>query len=155
MTFPTLLLKFLGTLGLLMGASCFAADQERLNRNFLSAPMDERRTMLLNFPLDQQVELYLAAMQKHPPDLALADALARNGEEIIPLLKQRMSSEDWGLTKLHLIDVFVRMQQRGIYSVAADQRTMRFLDQHAAAIEDAQWKLMAIEMVNEIQASQQ
>jgi len=48
----------------------------------------ERDRLLLEYPLEQQVDLYLKLMDAiHPPDMGLAAALASHGAAIVPFLE--------------------------------------------------------------------
>ena len=132
--------------------SCQGAEHAA-SEEFLRKPMVERRTAILQYPPEQQVGLYLKAMlAKHPPDLALADAVASNGAKIVPALTQRLVQEDRDIAKMHLIDVFLRMQELSYYAVASDGKTMDLLKQQVAAIEDPQWKEMSSDMLERIRA---
>jgi hypothetical protein len=115
--------------------------------------MAERRIAILQYPPEQQVELYLKAMlEKHPPDLGLADAVASNGSSIVPALTERLVSDDRDVAKMHLVDVFLRMKQLAYYPVATDAETMALLQQQVAAMKDPQWKEMSSDMLEQIRA---
>lgn len=131
---------------------CQGSGEVSSERDFLRKPVDDRRTALMDYPMERQIDLYLAAMTKlHPPDLALADVLASHGDEIIPLLRERIHEESGaGLKKLHLIDVFVRMQERAYFDVSSDSEVMSFLREQAEAIPDDQWRSMSLESLNRI-----
>ena len=132
--------------------SCQGAEHAA-SEQFLRKPMVERRTAILEYPPEQQVELYLRAMlAQHPPDLALADAVASNGERIVRALTRHLVEEDRDIAKMHLIDVFSRMQELDYYAVASDGETMDLLDRQVAAMKDPQWKGMASDMLERIRA---
>lgn len=134
-----------------MAASCQAEPEA--SESFLRKPMAERRTAILQYPPEQQVELYLRAMlEKHPPDLALADAVANNGAKIVPALIRRLIREDRDVAKMHLIDVFLRMQELGYYPVASDAKTLDLLAQQVATMKDPQWKSTSSDMLDRIRA---
>lgn len=135
-----------------VASGCRAAEREA-EKDFLQMPMPERRTAILLYPPEQQVHLYLQAMLvKHPPDLGLADAVASSGSKIVPALSKRLAQDDRDIAKLHLIDVFLRMQDLGYYPVASDSETMTLLEQQVAAMKDPQWKEMSSEMLERIRA---
>ena len=121
--------------------ACTVGEHEEVIEKFLAQTLEERRSSILQYPLEMQVELYVnAMMRKHPPDLGLAIVVAGNGAKIIPTLIQRLSREKSEIVKLDLIAVFERMQQFGTYDVASDQRTMAFLNQQVAEMEASYWK---------------
>ena len=115
--------------------------------------MAERRTAILQYSPEQQVELYLKAMlEEHPPDLALADAVASNGAKIVSPLAQRLVEDDRDLAKLHVFDVFLRMQELGYYAVASDAKIMELLAQQVVNMKDPQWKEMSNDLLDKIRA---
>lgn len=135
----------------LLGSSCNGIARPEEHKRFLQLSMAEQRTSILQYPLAQQVELYVVAMlAEHPPDLALADVVASNGSKIIPALTQRLTQEESDIAKMHLVDVFWRMQDLGYYPVVSDDKTMDFLDQQVAAMKDPQWKDMSSDFLERI-----
>src|SRR5687768_2126647 len=73
---------------------------------FLKKPMMEQRATIMDYPLEQQIELYLNAMlSEHPADIALAEVLATNGAPLIPLLLRRLTEEDRPVAKMYIVDV--------------------------------------------------
>lgn len=138
--------------GSLLCAGCVSDGMSEATEQFLRQPMDVRRTLILEYPPKQQVDLYLwAMMAKHPPDLALADAVATNGAKIVSFLRQRLIEEGGEIEKVHLIDVYRRMQGLGYYSVASDEKTMRLLEKEVRLMKDPLWKRMSSQMVEDIQ----
>lgn len=132
--------------------SCRAAEQDA-SEEFLRQPMNERRTAILAYPPQEQVDLYLQAMLvKHPPDLALADAVASNGSKIVPALLQRLVEDKRDVVKMHIIDVFRRMQELSYYAVVGDAPTMTILEQQVESIKDPQWKEMSNNLLERIRA---
>jgi len=116
-------------------------------------PPRERDRAILQYPAERQVDLYLMVMlEQHPPDLGLADAVASNGSKIVPALTQRLVQNDRDIAKMHLIEVFLRMQELSYYAVASDGGTMSLLDQQVAAMKDPQWKEMSSDMLERIRA---
>ncbi len=75
-------------------------------------------------------------LRTHPPDLALEQALASNGEKIVPALIDRLVSVDRDLAKLHLVGVFYNMQVDGYYDVVSHAATMKALEEQASSIVD-------------------
>jgi hypothetical protein len=144
----------IGTLCLLLNTGftpiAYAADEEA----FLRLTIAEQRTAIVQHSPEQQIELYLSAMlAEHPPDVALADTLARQGADLAPFLIQRLGEEEREIAKMHLIDVFLRMQQLGVHSVGSDMETMAVLEREAAAMQDPQWKDMSQELLESIRAN--
>lgn len=134
-------------------SACTGGEHEEAIETFLSKTLPERRLAILEYPLDLQVELYVAAMmRKHPPDLGLANSVARNGEKIVPFLVQRLKTETFDISKMELIDVFERMQNSGTYDVASDAKLMHFLEQQVLTIEHASSKKRSSDLLKRIRA---
>lgn len=146
-----LLRVLIGIAGLLLSIVCFGTAITSENRQFLDLPIKERRESIGQYPLDKQVDLYLlAVLTKHPPDLGLADAVAKNGLKIVPFLTKRLVEEKREIAKMYLIDVFYRMQSLGFYAVASDKKTMALLDEQLSNITDPQWKRLSSELITKI-----
>lgn len=132
----------------LVAVSCEPVDHE-----FLRMTPRARDRAILDKPPEQQVELYLmVVMVEHPPDLGLASAVASNGSKIVPALAKRLAAEERDVAKMHLIDVFVRMEEFSYYPVVEDPKTMALLEQEVAAMEDPFWREMSSDMLARIRA---
>ncbi len=134
-------------------SACSRGEHEDVIDAFLKKNLTERRIAILEYPLEMQVELYVAAlMRKHPPDLGLASSVARNGEKIVPFLVQRLKTETFDISKMELIEVFERMQNLGTYNVASNAELMHFLEQQVQTIEHPSSKKFANGFLNKIKA---
>ncbi|MBA3570086.1 MAG: hypothetical protein H0W28_12270 [Pyrinomonadaceae bacterium] len=118
---------------------------------FLMRPTNDQRKAILQYSPRRQVDLYLwALLAEHPPDLGLADSVASNGAKIVPALKQRLIEGDDDMDAMHLIDVFVRMHELGSYPIASDRKTMRLLEKQVGLMNDAVWKRLSAQMLDDI-----
>ena len=89
--------------------AALAGCQPEFRGAFVRQSFPEQRSLIFNYPLEQQVDLYLKAMSEiHPPDLSLADLLASHGADIVPILKSRLVTEDRDIRKMELVAVFRR-----------------------------------------------
>jgi len=66
---------------------------------FLDLSEDKQRVEIRSYPIDRQVEFYLAAMRYiHPPPIGLADEIAKGGKAVLPailnLLKEEKDTDD-------------------------------------------------------------
>jgi hypothetical protein len=114
----------------------------------------ERRVAIRQYPLEQQVDLYLNAMfAKHPPDLGLASVIASNGRAIVPVLVDRLVHEDSDVAKTYLMEVFLHMQQYGHYAVAADLEVMGVLEHELEGMKDRRWARQANITIRRIRES--
>ncbi|MBZ2189987.1 hypothetical protein K8B33_12840 [Alcanivorax sp. JB21] len=114
------------------------------NSKFREMSSSERREFIIGLPIDEQVGCYIQGlMAVRPPDLSLADAVASNGEKIIVFLEDRLRAERSDVIKLHLIDVFYRMERDGFYMVSEDAAVMSLLSEQVSIIEDSYWRGLA------------
>lgn len=137
--------------------ACTPEEQDPVIEAFLQKTLTEQASAIRDYPLEKQVELYLAAMmRKHPSDPALASVVAENGAAIVPILSRRLSEHegDGDIEKTRLVDVFVRMQRLGTYDVASDKKLMKVLEQQVAGIEGKFWKELSDEFLQRIRTHQ-
>lgn len=145
----------LGAMALLLSISGHVAGQSQSEQMFLKLPMNERRAAITQYPLQQQVDLYLLAMKrKHPPDLGLADAVAKSGSRIVPYLLERLRGETSEFAKLQLLDVLERMESLGYYSVSTDKQAMAVAEYEVSLMSDPQWKAMSCAVLQKIRSHQ-
>jgi hypothetical protein len=85
--------------------------------------------------------------------LGLADAVAKSGAKIVPVLLERIEHEERDVAKMQLIDVFERMQNLGYYAVAADKPTIAALQRQVEAMKDPQWKAMSADLLEKIRSA--
>ncbi len=112
--------------------------------DFVRQPLLERHRLILEYPLEQQVELYLKSMREnHPPDLGLTSVMATHGVDLVPILRAKLAGENNDYNKLQLVDIFYKMQVLGYYAVASDLELMTFLAQQVAGMEHPAWKKFA------------
>ncbi len=124
----------------LVARSCSDVEKEFFRK---SGP--ERRRLILDYPLEQQVNLYLKSFHcRHPGDLSLSGVVASNGADIVPILRDRIIEIDSEHHKSVLVGIFFDMQFSGYYPVASDTETMNFLEQQAALMEDTVWRELTV-----------
>lgn len=148
-----LMLAMLMLAFVLTGSNC-GRDYPPEHRAFLDLPRDQRRTAIANYPPEEQVALYISAMlAKHPPHLELADAVAENGEVVLPILLRRIQEDEREVVQVDLLYVLARMQEMGRANVAADAETIAALRSVVASMQDPEWKARASELLAQIQSS--
>ena len=129
--------------------AALAGCQPEFGDDFVRHSYSEQRRLILNYPLEQQVDLYLKVMREtHPPNMGLADIVASHGADIVPILRERLAAEDNGseeqdFNKMNLFSVFWRMQAFGHFQVASHREIMTLLKQQAVLIQDPTWKGIA------------
>lgn len=131
--------------------ACAAAGSPNEADKFSEMTSEQRQSFILSQPVDRRVDVYIDMLRAiRPPDLSLESALASNGKRIIPDLKKELQRSDSDVVKVHLIMVFYRMQRSETYSVASDSELMGLLEDEASAIEDPEWREMALQQVAKI-----
>lgn len=73
-------------------------------------PTDQQQLEeLKKYSLEQQIDIYIYAMQREPPSTQFAGFLASNGKKVIPLLLKRLKEERSEHIKVDFIRVFADM----------------------------------------------
>lgn len=125
----------------LLSCIFWASEEER---DFLRLSVLERRAAINDYPADQRVRLYGAAMDRvHPADLELADALAQGGATVVPHIAERLRDERRDSTKTFLIYALLRIQELSSYSVASDRALMELIEARTHSIKSPEWREMA------------
>lgn len=134
-------------------SSCVNVPPDRKS-HFLQRTYPERRQSIAQYSPAEQVDFYLAAMNTHPPDLGLADAVAESGASVVPALLQRFESETSDITgdiaKVDLMVVFRRVHELSHYNLLADKRAMKVLTSGVKVMRDPFWQAMASENLESI-----
>jgi len=108
-------------------------------KKIFDLPRDQQEVEFKKLPMDKQVDMYLYAMYREPPDTKYVDYLASNGKEVIPSLLQRLEGEKRDSAKAMLIDVFQTMNEE-YYSLKNEVELIRKLRVESAKIKDAFWR---------------
>ena len=91
---------FVCTALLLVVISCTAAGPLHKESDFTAMTSEQRRSFILNQPIELQVDTYIEMLRAiRPPDLSLENALASGGEKIIPYLKRTLQSNESDIVK--------------------------------------------------------
>jgi hypothetical protein len=104
---------------------------------FLDLPVDQRAAAIKGYTPEQQVDLYLWDRRvKNPPALDLADAVARGGDQVLPVLVRRIGATESERTRVDLLYVVLRMQELRVVDVTQDTETMTALQAYADGMDD-------------------
>jgi hypothetical protein len=119
---------------------------------FLDLPAGRRAAAISEYPPEQQVDLYLWDRRvKNPPAPGLADAVARSGDRVLPILVHRIATAKYERDRVDLLYVVLRMQVLTDVDVANDTEIMRALAVSVDAIEDPDWRRQADDILIGIQ----
>ncbi|MGH7791476.1 MAG: hypothetical protein ACREOB_04095 [Thermodesulfobacteriota bacterium] len=79
----------------------FGCDENEASRRYpdvFNAAPSARDSIMLAYPLEDQIEIYLLGIRyRHPPAIYLGQTLALHGEKILPDMVRRLDNakEDW------------------------------------------------------------
>lgn len=82
-------------------------------KEFFSVPLDQQGKALSTYPLEKQLDLYRCGMNRRPPASYLAKYIADGGENAIPVLLEKLETENDELTQYGVIDIFEVMSIKG------------------------------------------
>lgn len=96
-------------------------------KEFLNLPIDHQRAQLRTYPIDKQIDYYLAATTYvRPPERELGDVVASNGKEAVPFLVKRLKVEDQEHRQISLMYVFEEMN-RHYYNLKDEKEALDLL----------------------------
>jgi hypothetical protein len=105
-------------------------------REFLHLPIDQQRERLQTFPIDKQIDYYLAATSYvHPPELELGDIIASKGKEAVPHLVKRLREEKQEHQQIMLMYIFEHMN-RFDYNLKDEGEALKLLKEVTANMEN-------------------
>jgi len=106
-------------------------------KDFFRKPLKQQDAEFLKYDFETQYDIYICAQQcVEPPDLGLVIPFAREGEQIVPSLKSKLSNTDDDKTVRDIVSVFRMMNELGTYDVAHDKALMSEVRQKTNAIRD-------------------
>jgi hypothetical protein len=83
-------------------------------RDVIDVPREQGYAKFETYPIETQLDVYLCAMHVEPPDLGLADLIAKRGESAIPIVTQKLKTADREIDQEDLIYLFEVMSDRGL-----------------------------------------
>ncbi len=104
---------------------------------------EEQRTALLEYPPEEQVDIYLYGVEMwHPPRLDLADPLASNGEAVLPSLLDRLEGAETASRKEALLYVLEVMSCR-YHNLSGNERVIWASEKAVESMEAGTWREMS------------
>jgi len=145
-------LLLLGTTG-----CCGGREQVRgydcceLAKSFFRKPLKATMAEFGDFGVEKQYAIFICGNQHmHPPMIHLAEPFAREGEKVVAFLKARLLEADDDLTVRDIVLVFNWMAREKTYDVAGDGALMKILQEKIGSMEDADWRRLSEQNLNEI-----
>jgi len=108
--------------------------------SFYALPLAEQRRTIHDYPLDEQIDVYLAGERKCRGS-ELEGELALKAPEIVPLLADRLAKTEAPFEVMHMLDLLAWLEGSGSYPVADDEELMRVLDRAAGPPGEMAWYL--------------
>jgi hypothetical protein len=140
----------IGVAALLAFQECKNATPPEYQRLF-RLPIDQQEAEFKKYPLEQQIDIYIEAMQGvEPPATQFGEFLASNGRKVIPLMLQRLKAEENDRHKYCLIASFEQMDSE-FCSLKADKDVIPAIRQAISGIKDSGYKEMSEMSLNAIQ----
>lgn len=117
---------------------------------FFALDWDRQREEAKKFPLEKQIDYYLAGKKYvHPPSSLLLYVIAEQGKSAVPALLLQMKNENSDSAKVHLLEV-VRNIHAFHDDLRGDKEVIKQLRGVVSGIKDAARKARAEEMLTDI-----
>lgn len=116
-------------------SSLHVVESDGAYTEFFSLTWDEQRQLFKTYPVDKQIEVYLASRNYIAPNAHhLAPVLAANGAPIVPRLVDRLERTTVDGEIEDLVQVFYELQVSRQYPVADDAGLMETLERRIQSI---------------------
>lgn len=101
---------------ILLSCLLFRGCEERSQecRDVIDVPREQGYVKFETYPIEKQLDVYLCAMNVEPPDLGLADLIAKRGESAIPIALQRLKTAKREIDQEDIIYLLEVMSDRGL-----------------------------------------
>ena len=80
---------------------------------FFSRPAGAREKLFQTYSLEDQLTIYRCGMNRVPPDTYLASYIADRGNEVIPILLERLKTEPDEFSQYAIVDIFEMLAVKG------------------------------------------
>ena len=137
---------------LLTCSSCIAASDicRPFMTTFFRMPAKERTAKLGTFSLEKQYDMYICGMQEIEPPDDLSATFALGGNNVVDLLKIKLSEAKKDETISDIIRVFSEITRLKTYDVRNDKELLKLLTNSFKIINDAYWRRITEKHINYI-----
>ena len=112
-------------------------------REFFELPFEQQHEEMRRLPTDKQIDIYLVGMSYvHPPQVGLADDIAKKGREAIPFLVKRINEEKLDTRRADLMYV-LQLMHHTHYDLRDERDVLQQLKSVAAEMKDPYEKARA------------
>jgi hypothetical protein len=116
--------------------------------------VSKQHEALKKLPVEKRIDYYLAAMQyNEPPGVGLADDVAQEGKQAVPLLMERLRKEKDEHNQVHIIRVFRVMHGR-YYKLKGETEVVNLLTETTDNMKEPWCKEQGEETLKYIQTDQ-
>jgi len=123
-------------------------------REFLDLSPAQQREAMKKLPPNRRIDFYLAGMRYvEPPQIELADDIAREGKPVLPILVQRLREEKDETNQLDIMFVFEAMHQR-FYRLNQEPDIVNLLRKTTDGMKDSWHKQRGEEILKYIETDQ-
>ncbi len=126
-------------------------EQPPACKEFFAETIEHQETLFRTLPLERQLEIYRCGMNRRPPTLALAYAIAKGGEKIVPALTDVLRNEKDEWMQNAIIDIFRVMSNDGYLRGKAD--AVKQIRDTVSIMKTSMIKKEAEESLKEIEAN--
>lgn len=119
---------------------------------FRKLPVDTQNAEFKRLPRDKQIDYYLYNRTHDLPAMPFDDAIASQGEAILPDLLRRLKAEPADYRQCDLISLFVKMH-RNYLPLNENKEVIDTLEQVVVRMKDRDWKDMSRKSLDLIEAS--
>lgn len=105
-------MKFVVFLMFIILHGCEQRPQEC--RDVIDVPREQGYATFRSYPLEKQLDVYLCGMHVEPPQIGLADEIAKQGDSTIPVVLQKLKTSEREIDQEALIYLFQVMSDRGL-----------------------------------------
>jgi hypothetical protein len=113
-----------------------------------------REVAIRHFALSEQLELYVVGMNREPAAIDLADPVASNGSEIVPLIMQKLAEAKSDAVKADLI-YLLSIVSDNYYDLSRDQTLLSTVAEVANSITGQFWQRQAQQSIKDIKLGAQ
>lgn len=119
---------------------------------FRKLPLETQNAEFKRLPIDKQIDYYLYNRGRDLPTMTFDDAIASQGEAVLPDLLRRLKAEPAEYRQCDLMSLFVKMH-RNYVPLNEKRQVINTLELVVARMKDRDWKDMSQKSLELVKAS--
>lgn len=132
-------------------AGCNSVPSEY--RAFFDLSAAQRKEQMEKFPINKQIEFFLAGETYGRPPLRLGEPIAKKGKEAVPFLLEKLGREDKEFRQLAIINVLEEMNKY-YYNLKDEKDAIKTVREVAVNMKNPQLKAQAEQALESISNQQ-